>query len=73
MKKISDFVINKFMTKSLIFFIYLNYQVAWSPRRYCKYAVTNKPAIVTGTKPNTIPESKGSTIIEKKINETERY
>jgi hypothetical protein len=38
------------------------YQVAWSPRRYCKYAVTNKPAIVTGTNPNTIPESKGSTI-----------
>ena len=48
------------------------YRPNWLPRRYCKYAVTNKPAIVTGTKPNTIPESKGSTIIEKKINETEK-
>lgn len=41
------------------------YHVAWSPRRYCKYAVTNKPAIVTGTRPKTIPDNKGSTIIEK--------
>jgi hypothetical protein len=39
-----------------------NYQEAWSPRRYCKYAVTNKPAIVTGTNPKTIPDNKGSTI-----------
>lgn len=38
------------------------YQVAWSPRRYCKYAVTKRPAIVTGTNPNTIPDNKGSTI-----------
>jgi len=44
-----------------------NYQVAWSPRRYCKYAVTNKPAIVTGTNPNTIPDNKGSTI-KKSLN-----
>ncbi len=55
-----------FKTKNLYISFY--YQVAWSPRRYCKYAVTNRPAIVTGTNPNTIPESKGSTIIEKKKN-----
>ena len=39
------------------------YQLAWSPRRYCKYAVTKRPAIVTGTNPKTIPDNKGSTII----------
>lgn len=33
-----------------------------SPRRYCKYAVTNNPAKVIGTNPKTIPESKVSTI-----------
>ena len=34
----------------------------WSPRRYCKYAVTKRPESVTGMSPNTIPESSGSTI-----------
>jgi hypothetical protein len=31
------------------------------PRRYCKYAVTNNPDIVTGIKSNTIPDKRGST------------
>lgn len=39
-----------------------NQKLAKSPLRYCKYAVTNSPAIVTGTKPNTIPDNNGSTI-----------
>ena len=35
----------------------------WSPRRYCKYAVTNNPAKVIGIKPNTIPNRKTSIIL----------
>ena len=38
------------------------YKFNWSPRRYCKYAVTNKPAKVTGTNPSTIPDKRGSTM-----------
>jgi len=33
-----------------------------SPRRYCKYAVTNNPAKVIGIRPNTIPDNKTSII-----------
>ena len=39
--------------------------MAKSPRRYCKYAVTNRPAIVTGINPKTIPDNKASTIMFK--------
>jgi hypothetical protein len=35
---------------------------SWSPRRYCRYAVTNRPDSVTGISPKTIPERSGSTI-----------
>ena len=42
--------------------IKLIYKSNWSPRRYCKYAVTNNPANVTGTNPSTIPDKRGSTI-----------
>ncbi len=41
--------------------------LSWSPRRYCKYAVTNKPVIVTGTNPSTIPDNRGSTIVLTKL------
>lgn len=39
-----------------------HYRFNWSPRRYCKYAVTNKPDRVTGISPNKIPDNRGSTI-----------
>lgn len=39
--------------------------VTRSPRRYCKYAVTKRPANVTGIKPKTIPDKSGSTIFKK--------
>ncbi len=47
--------------------------MAKSPRRYCKYAVTNKPAIVTGTNPKTIPDNKGSTIVYLKLENQKDY
>ena len=40
----------------------INQRSNWSPRRYCKYAVTNNPAKVMGIKPNTIPNRKTSII-----------
>ena len=40
----------------------LNYKLSWSPRRYCKNAVTKRPEIVTGNNPRTIPDKSGSTI-----------
>ena len=70
--QIRDIIRNKCFYKSALVFINcfntnknkkaFYYQVAWSPRRYWRYAVTNKPAIVTGTNPKTIPDNKGSTI-----------
>ena len=39
--------------------------VTRSPRRYCKYAVTKRPASVTGIKPKTIPDKSGSTMFKK--------
>ena len=39
----------------------------WSPRRYCKYAVTNKPKRVTGINPKTIPDNNGSTMFFLRI------
>jgi len=38
------------------------YKPNWFPRRYCKYAATNSPVIVHGTRPKTSPDSKTSTI-----------
>ena len=40
----------------------INQRSNWSPRRYCKYAVTNNPAKVIGIRPNTIPNRKTSII-----------
>ena len=46
-------------SKNLLFTIY---KPNWFPLRYCKYAATKSPVIVTGTSPNTSPESNTSTI-----------
>jgi hypothetical protein len=40
----------------------INQRSNWSPRLYCKYAVTNNPAKVIGIRPNTIPNRKTSII-----------
>lgn len=40
----------------------INQRSNWSPRLYCKYAVTNNPAKVIGIKPKTIPNRKTSII-----------
>jgi hypothetical protein len=42
--------------------ILINQRSNWSPRLYCKYAVTNNPAKVIGIRPKTIPNSKTSII-----------
>lgn len=42
--------------------IVINQRSNWSPRLYCKYAVTNNPAKVIGIRPNTIPNRKTSII-----------
>jgi hypothetical protein len=41
----------------------INQRSNWSPRLYCKYAVTNNPAKVIGIRPNTIPNRKTSIIL----------
>ena len=40
----------------------INQRSNWSPRLYCKYAVTNNPAKVIGIRPKTIPNRKTSII-----------
>ena len=55
------------MNNTFFFFFlekrFLVYIFNTSPRKYCKYAVTNNPVNVTGTNPNTIPDKSGSTIL----------
>ena len=46
------------------FEIHLEFYIPnWLPRRYCKYAATKSPVIVTGTRPKTIPDNNTSTIL----------
>ena len=40
----------------------INQRSSWSPRLYCKYAVTTNPAKVIGIRPKTIPNRKTSII-----------
>ena len=40
----------------------INQRSNWSPRLYCKYAVTNNPAKVIGIRPKTIPNKETSII-----------
>ena len=42
--------------------VLINQRSNWSPRLYCKYAVTNNPAKVIGIRPKTIPNRKTSII-----------
>jgi hypothetical protein len=56
--QINILYLNKNIKVEYIYF----YKFNWSPRRYCKYAVTNKPNNVTGINPNTMPDKRGSTI-----------
>jgi len=38
------------------------YRFNWSPRLYWRYAVTKRPARVTGISPSTMPDKSASTI-----------